>query len=262
MRGMLSFQLGPLLLSGLVPLAGFAVSAHARADEREDLLARIVATGPLPCDQQAADLMNLQLDKMEPDLVLAGLGKSMNLGDTWVAGNAFYDQARAVLATAFDEDQFKNGAFFAYTPAALVSKGLSAMSLEDLQYLAQFFSKPEGKLYWEENMDGTICASWLKKFGQAPYPALDAVTAERWNRTTAGLKGGQERFVKRFNALSKATQAAYYDVKDKISSTVQHAPMKLINERNQELAPRLSEIVRAKMDQLNPILDGFKAGKG
>ena len=262
MHGVLPFQPVRLLLSGLVLLAGMAGSSHVRADEHDDLLARIAATGPLPCDQQAADLMNLQLDKMEPDLVLAGFGKSMALGDTWVAGNTFYDQARTVLAGALDEDQFKNGAFFAYTPANLISKGLSSMSMEDLQFLAQFFSKPEGKLYWEENMDGTICANWLKKFGQAPYPALDGATAERWEKTTSGLKGGQERFVKRFNALSKATQAAYYDGKDKISSNVQQAPMKLINERNQELAPRLNALIKTKMDQLKPIVDGFKAAKG
>lgn len=262
MRGVLSFQSSRFLFSSVILLAAVVVSTCARADERDDLLAKIATTGPLPCDQQAADLMNRQLEKMEPDLVLAGVGKSMALGEAWVPGNSFYDQARVLLASAFDEDQFKNGAFFAYTPAALVSKGLSGMSLEDLQYLAQFFSKPEGKLYWEENMDGTICASWLKKFGQSPYPALDAAAAESWNRTTTGLKGGQERFVKRFNALPKPTQAAYYDGKDKISSTVQQAPMKLINERNQELSPRLGAIVRAKMDQLNPILDAFKAAKG
>jgi hypothetical protein len=262
MRGVLLLQSDRLLFCCLILLAGLVNSMNVRADERDTLLAKIAATAPLPCGQQAVDLMNLQLEKMEPDLVLAGMNKSMNLGDTWVAGNSFYDQARAILVTAFTEEQAKNGQFFAYTPAAVIVKGLSAMSMEDLQYLAQFFDKPEGKLYWEETLDGSTCNSWLKKFGQAPYPALDAATAERWTKTTAGLKGGQDRFVKRFNSLSKATQAAYYDGKDKISSLVQQAPMKLINERNQELNPRLSAVVQAQMVQLAPIIESFKAAKG
>jgi hypothetical protein len=264
MRGVMLFQPDRLLLSSLALLAGLAgltTSHQVRADERDTLIARIAATGPLPCDQQAVDLMNLQMERMEPDLVLAGMGKSMTLGDTWVAGNSFYDQARAVLSKAFEEEQAKNGQYFTITPAALIGKGLSAMSVEDLQYLAQFFDKPEGKLYWEETLDGSTCNSWLKKFAQAPYPALDAAMAERWGKTTAGLKGGQDRFVKRFNTLPKNTQAAYYDGKDKISSTVQQAPAKLFNERNQELNPRLSAVVQAQMAQLKPVIDAFKAAR-
>ncbi|MBV8635095.1 MAG: hypothetical protein JO002_11430 [Burkholderiaceae bacterium] len=259
MRGVLSL---PLWLASLMTLAGVLVFTQARADEKDDLLAKIAATGPLPCDQQAVELVNLQFDKMEADLLLAGIGKSYALGDTWVAGNTFYDQARTIMAAALDEDQFKNGAFFSYTPTVLISKGLSGLSVDDLRYLEQFFSKPEGKLYWEENMDGTICAAWLKKFGQAPYPPLDGATAERWQKTTAGFKGAQERFVKRFNALPKATQAAYYDGKDKIGPSVQQAPLKLINERNHELGQRLNNVLSSKMDQLQPIIDGFKAAKG
>jgi len=263
MRGvlLLSFQPIRLLFYGLILLAGGAVSTHVSADEHDTLIAKIAATGPLPCDQQAVGLMNQQLMKMEPDLVLAGMRKSMNLGDGWVAGNSFYDQARAILAAAFDEDQALRGPFFAYTPTDLVSKGLSGVSNDDLQYLAQFFDKPEGKLYWEEILDGATCANLLKKFGQAPYPALDAPTAEHWDKITATLKGGHERFVKRLNALPKATQAAYYDGSDKMSTLVQQAPMKLINERNQELGPRLGAIVKSKMDQLTPIIEGFKGGK-
>jgi len=261
MRGVMSFQPGRLLCSSLILLASLAGSSPVRADERESLIARIAATGQLPCDQQAAELMNLQFEKMEPDLVLAGIGKSMNLGDTWVPGNSFYDQSRAILVQAFDEDQAKNGQFFKFAPASLIGKGLSAMSVEDLQYLAQFFNKPEGKLYWEETLDGSTCNSWLKKFSQAPYAALDGATAEQWMRTTTNLKGGQERFVKRFNTLSKATQAAYYDGKDKIASAVQQAPMKLFNERNQELNPRLNGIVQAQMVQLTPIIEASKAPK-
>ena len=262
MRGvLLSFQPVRLLFYSLVLFSGWAVSYHARADGRETLIAKIAATGPLPCDQQAINLMNLQLEKMEPDLVLAGMRKSMNLGDAWVAGNSYYDQARALLVAGFDEDQAKNGPFFAYTAVDLVSKGVSSMSDDDLQYLAQFFDKPEGKLYWEEILDGTTCAGLLKRFGQAPYPALDAPTAEHWEKMTATLKGGHERFVKRLNALPKATQAAYYDGSDKMSTSVQQAPMKLINERNQELGPRLNTVMKSKMDQLRPILDGFKGAK-
>lgn len=255
MRGVFLFS----SLAMVTGLAGLAVSTHARADERDDLIAKIAATGPLPCDQQAADLMNLQLEKMEPDLVLAGMRKSMNLGDSWTAGNTYYDQARALLVTAFDEDQFKNGAFFAYTPAALIGKGLSGMSTEDLQYLAQFFSKPEGKLYWEEVLDGATCGTWFKRFSQAPYPVLDATTTERWQKTNANLKGSHDRLVKRLNALPKAAQTAYYDGTEKMSNTtIVQAPVKLINERNQELGPRLGSVIKAKMDQLTPIVEGFK----
>jgi len=263
MRGvlLLSFQSSRLLFSSLVLLAGLAASFHAHADEHDALIARIAATGPLPCDQQAADLMNLQLEKMEPDLVLAGMRKSMNLGDAWIAGNSYYDQAHALLVASFDEDQAKNGPFFAYTPTVLVSKALSGMSNDDLQYLAQFFDKPEGKLYWEEILDGTTCANLLKKFGQAPYPALDAPVAERWEKTTAFLKGSHDRLVKRLNALPKASQASYYDGSDKMSGSVQQAPMKLINERNQELGSRLGTILKSKMDQLTPIIEGFKGPK-
>jgi hypothetical protein len=250
---------GVFLFASLVLLASLAVSNPARADERDDLIAKIAATGPLPCDQQAVDLMNLQLEKMEPDLVLVGMRKSMSLGDGWAAGNTYYDQARALLVTAFDEDQFKNGAYFAYTPAAVIGKGLSGASVEDLQYLAQFFSKPEGKLYWEEVLDGATCGTWFRRFSQTPYPALDAATAARWEKTSATIKGSHDRLVKRLNALPKATQAAYYDGTEKMSNTaIVQAPVKLYNERNQELGTRLAGVIKAKMDQLTPIIEGFK----
>lgn len=262
MRGVLQFSVRPKsplsgLIAGVIVALGL-VAGTAQADEREALLGRIAATGPLPCDQQATAFMNLQLQRMEPDLVLQGIRKSMGLGDTWAPGNSFYDQARTLLAAAFEEDAAKNGPFFVYTPEALVGKGLSGMSSEDLQYLAQFFARPEGKLYWEETLDGSTCAAWFKAFGRAPYPAPDAATAAHLESTTATLKGGHDRFVKRLNALPKATQTAYYDGSDKISTLIQQAPMKSINERNQELAPRLTTIVKSKMPELTTIIDGFK----
>ncbi len=259
MRGvLLSFQSVGLSLSSLLLIFGAFFSNPAQADEHSDLIAKIAATGPLPCDQQAVNLMNLQLEKMEPDLVLAGMRKSMNLGDAWVVGNSYYDQARALLVAAFDEDQAKNGPFFAYVPADLVTRGLADMSIEDLHNLAQFFDKPEGKLYWEEILDGTTCSHLLKKFGQAPYPTLDGPTAEHREKITATLKGSHDRLVKRLNALPKASQTTFYDSSDKISTVVEQAPMKLINERNQTLGPRLGTVVRSKMDQLTPIVEGFK----
>jgi hypothetical protein len=231
----------------------------ARADDREALTAKIMATGPLPCSQDAMDILSLQLRRMEPDLVLQGMRKSMNLGDKWAAGNSDYDQARTLVASIFDADQATNGPFFAITTSAVLTKALATEKPDDLQYLAKFFEKPEGKLFWEESIDGAMCNSWLKTYSRPPYPAMEGTLQQRWEQLTATLKGERERFTHKLNALPKASQSAYYDGAEKITAPIQQAPMQLINERNAELGARLGQILKAKIQDINVIIESFKA---
>jgi hypothetical protein len=231
------------------------------ADERDALISKIVATSALPCGDEAIELMNLQLQKMEPDLVLQGMRQTMSLGDGWATGNPLYDQARGIITTVFDEDQAKNGRFFAYTSVVVISKALSTLSPEDLQAVAKFFEKPEGKLYWEENIEGASCSSWLKTINRPPYPAMDRDALQRWEKASASLKGQHDRFVRKLNALPKATQTAYFEGAEKLNPIMQQATSHLSNERNQQLAPRLTEILKPKMQELNALADNFKAGK-
>ena len=231
---------------------------NAHADEREALTAKIIATGPLPCAQEALDLMSGQLERMEPDLVLQGVRQSMSLGDKWTVGDVRYQQARVVVAGAFDADQAANGRFFAFNASAVLNKALASASADDLQYLAKFFDKPEGRLFWEESVDGAICNNWLKTFSRAPYPAFEGENLQRWEKATAALKGSRERFVRKLNALPKASQSSYYEGAEKITAPIQQAPMQLINERNAELGPRLGQILKPKMKEINAIVEAFK----
>lgn len=250
-------------VTGFCVLAAFCLgtSGLVHADEREALISKIVASGALPCGDEAIELMNLQLQKMEPDLVLQGMRQTMSLGDGWTTGNPLYDQARGIITTVFDEDQAKNGRFFAYTPVIVISKALSTLSTEDLQFVAKFFEKPEGKFYWEENIEGASCSSWLKTINRPPYPAMDRDTLQRWDKASASLKGQHDRFVRKLNAMPKATQNAYFEGAEKLNPLMQQATAHLSNERNQQLAPRLTEILKPKMQELNTLADNFKAGK-
>jgi hypothetical protein len=237
-------------------------STNAFADERDVLTAKIMATGQLPCAQEALELMSLQLERMEPDLVLQGMRQSMNLGEKWTNGNIRYEQARTVVATTFDEDRSKNGPFFSFSASSLLNKVLATEKPEDLQYIAKFFDKPEGKLFWEESIDGGMCNGWLKTIGRAPYPAMEGETLQRWEKATASLKGARERFVRKLNALPKANQSNYYEGAEKITGAIQQAPMQLINERNTELGARLGQILKPKMKEINAIVDAFKGANG
>jgi hypothetical protein len=235
-----------------------ACAGNAYADDRDALTAKIIATGPLPCAQEALSLMSAQLERMEPDLVLQGVRQSMNLGEKWTNGDMRYEQARAVVATTFSTDQASNGPFFAFSTTAVLNKALGPLSPDDLQYLAKFFEKPEGRLFWEESIDGAICNGWLKTISRAPYPALDGENLQRWEKATTALKGAHDRFVRKLNALPKASQSAYYEGAEKITAPIQQAPLQLINERNAELGVRLGQILKPKMKEINAIVEAFK----
>lgn len=234
-------------------------SGLAMADEREELTAKIMATGQLPCAQEALELMSRQLERMEPDLVLQGMRQSMGLGDKWTKGDVRYEQARTVVAASFEEDYAANGPLFSFSTASVLNKALASQKPDDLQYIAKFFEKPEGRLFWEESIDGAICGAWLKTINRPPYPSMDEPTQQRWDKASAALKGQRERFVRKLNALPKPSQSNYYDGAEKITAPIQQAPLQLINERNAELGVRLGQILKPKMKEINAIVDAFKA---
>ncbi len=187
-------------------------SGTAAADPRSEALDRIMATGPLPCLEEAQPLLApMWLDFVANDMTEA-LRQRWRLNDKWEAGNPDFNRARFIIKEGIVRSERRLGALiWPASAAAGVRAGFAKLPLKTLQETAVFLSTPTGKLFWTYEIDLGTCSSVLS-VDSAPKPGrqlqkrldtyMDALRDE--HKSLLGDKRNQ------FKAWERKLEAAHY----------------------------------------------------
>lgn len=247
----------------LAPLAAVLMfsAAPVFADERQDLVASILSTAPLPCNDAAIQLLNQQGARLVAVGVLNGVRQGAQLDAGFAPGNPHYDQARALIDKAVQEDEQRNGMLLGFTVQNVMQEAFSAHTLDDLRYFAAFFARPEGRLYWEELLGGAQCQGWLKALNAPPFLPLTGEAKLRWEQLNDGLKGAEQRFLSRLHALPQPARAEFDQGHVRLRGTFDDAYARLNRAMETSLKNRLDIAVKPHIPALLEFVRQYRESK-
>jgi hypothetical protein len=169
---------------------------------------RILAHTLPACTEAAFNLLVRQMRADAPRIVLEGIGQNRKLGAGWGPGNPDYDRVLAIVAGAFDDYEKTSGPLVPFDYRHRLEQAFGALRPDDRAFLADFFDRPAGRLYWDQVLGGAECAG-----------ALQAVAADRlsfsdrtaYNRLQQQAEAAHGLFLTRMTALSATERKDFED---------------------------------------------------
>ncbi|MES2183439.1 MAG: hypothetical protein V4505_02740 [Pseudomonadota bacterium] len=123
---------------------------------------RILGRTPPACTEAAFELLVRQMRADAPRVVLEGIGRARHMGAEWAPGNPGYDRVRAIVAGAFDGYEKASGPLVPFDYRHRLEQAFGALRPDDRAFLADFFDRPAGRLYWDQVLGGAECTGTLQ----------------------------------------------------------------------------------------------------
>lgn len=211
---------------------------------------------PMPCAEEASRLMNRQLVRMAPDQILDGMGRASDARADWTNGHPQYEKARAILVNALAAEEKAGGPLFRFSAEKILNDVVSNWSADQKSYYASYFSRPSGKLYLTDMLEGATCKGWLKSLNSPPFPPLVGADKAHWDKLIGTFRTGEDQFVAKLRALSKEERQSFEMGFKKLDRVFDSALMKVATQQDAELKARIEKSMRPRLAELVRTLQG------
>ena len=237
-------------VTALIFMLALLQSHAARADEPAAGSDSMFGATPMPCTAEAIRLLNRQLLKLAPDEILSGIRQAMNRPADWTTGHPSYEKARSIVVAALDAEEKANGPLFTFTPARFYDSVVANWSAEERSNYKSFFSRPAGKVYLTDMLDGAACKGWLDGFNSPPFPPLDGADKAQWDTMMVRFIGGEQRLVAKLRALPMYELKSFVAESKKVGNVFNPVLMLEAAQDDAALTARMEKAVAPHMAEI------------
>jgi len=207
----------------------------------------------LPCTSEATRLLNHQLFRLMPDLILNSMRRLFGKPEGWSRGDANYEKVRAVVLEALIEEQRRAGPIYNFSVPKLLGNAVSAWNADEQRYFSSFFSSRAGTLYLTDSLERVACMAWLKGVNAAPFLPLEGEDKTHWETLLARLDDGGARFDAGMQRLSKAEKQLFWEGVARLGNVFGVAIMGPESESDPEIVRRITAALSPRFAEIHQI---------
>lgn len=204
----------------------------------------------LPCLDEFSRIATTGFREAQPDYLLQVIGRDVQARSTWARGDPQYDKARGIVADALAADERAHGPLLAFTTSKMTNKVVAAWSADDRAYFTRFFSRPAGRLFVSDILDGAVCKGQLTVLGKPPLAPLSRADQAQVEALQKGLEGAMDRFMAKLNALSPGEKQSFDAGYKKLGQSFEMAQAETVTEDDALLRVRIDRALRPHRDAL------------